>query len=409
MGASLLLLSPFLSVLLLHFLSLCQLTTAFITSVPPNHPQRRLDNNRVSTVQQIARATPKKNQHFTLIVAKSTENNNEYEYDEGVCKNAVGTYRPFAEHAWFKLLEDTDWFVPDDTLPPELSFNKAPAKGFPEGSIVRMEAKALRPAKPSRVVRYARYALLETLVSVPPPSSSSSSSSSSKDETPNRQYNSTAGIQVLNLVIFPSENTNLPVFGADLVSLPGDKHLLLLDAQPMEEKRCHQHHWKDWYRKHVIDGQDSNDRNNNKPAFAWGGDIPEPVAKYVSDYALWTRLVGGTGSSSPAADPAKTQAETEIDATTTTTKDPITQIQTQVWDAYRDHLDLYLELLSQYEKKKLQDGNMQVLGGEKNGQEPYIEYRLNNDPAKPMLKSLFGEEFTERLLQEVLFPELKQL
>jgi hypothetical protein len=35
----------------------------------------------------------------------------------------------------------------------------------------------------------------------------------------------------------------------------------------------------------------------------------------------------------------------------------------------------------------------------------YLEYRLANDPARPMLKSLYGPEWTERLLNEVLFPK----
>jgi phycoerythrobilin:ferredoxin oxidoreductase len=60
--------------------------------------------------------------------------------------------------------------------------------------------------------------------------------------------------------------------------------------------------------------------------------------------------------------------------------------------------------LFQYEKEQIGDKETE----ESNDQEAYIQYRLNNDPAKPMLKGLYGEEFTDRVLQEVLFPELKQ-
>jgi phycoerythrobilin:ferredoxin oxidoreductase len=38
-----------------------------------------------------------------------------------------------------------------------------------------------------------------------------------------------------------------------------------------------------------------------------------------------------------------------------------------------------------------------------NGQNNYLKYRRENDPARPMLSSLFGEEFTESLIKEVLF------
>ena len=38
-----------------------------------------------------------------------------------------------------------------------------------------------------------------------------------------------------------------------------------------------------------------------------------------------------------------------------------------------------------------------------NGQNNYLKYREDNDPARPMLSSLFGKEFTESLIKEVLF------
>ena len=38
-----------------------------------------------------------------------------------------------------------------------------------------------------------------------------------------------------------------------------------------------------------------------------------------------------------------------------------------------------------------------------NGQNNYLKYRKDNDPARPMLSSLFGKEFTESLIEEVLF------
>ena len=37
------------------------------------------------------------------------------------------------------------------------------------------------------------------------------------------------------------------------------------------------------------------------------------------------------------------------------------------------------------------------------GQNNYLQYRKNKDPARPMLSSLFGKEFTESLINEVLF------
>jgi hypothetical protein len=38
--------------------------------------------------------------------------------------------------------------------------------------------------------------------------------------------------------------------------------------------------------------------------------------------------------------------------------------------------------------------------------EAYLQYRLENDPARPMLRALYGEEWSEEVLTTVLFPSL---
>jgi phycoerythrobilin:ferredoxin oxidoreductase len=58
------------------------------------------------------------------------------------------------------------------------------------------------------------------------------------------------------------------------------------------------------------------------------------------------------------------------------------------------HLDIYLNLVSEFSGTPV----------ENNSQREYIRYRHENDPARPMLKSLYGESWTERLLSQVMFP-----
>ena len=165
---------------------------------------------------------------------------------------------------------------------------------------------------------------------------------------------------MLNFVVIPSEKTSLPVLGIDLVSLPGNRHLLLLDAQPMVQPNPYEDHWKAWYETFVAD-------NSN---FPWGGDFPEPVQQYVSKYSLWTRLQ-------------------ELE-------DPVSIIQTNVWEAFVKHLDVYMDLLKNSDMDSVQGPNHQP---------GYLEYRRNNDPAKPMLVSLYGPEWTDQVLEQVLFPQ----
>jgi phycoerythrobilin:ferredoxin oxidoreductase len=262
-----------------------------------------------------------------------------------------------------------------------LAKNTATAKGFPSGSVVRMENRALQPADGGSPIRYARAALLETLVA-PAPDAGDSETTDDKIHA--------SGIQVLNLVIFPSE-PHLPVFGADFVSLPGNKHLLLLDAQPMipttiitspsTDNNSYSDNFKDWHARYCS-GEETN--------FPWGGAMPEKVMSYVSPNAMWSRL----GSSAVA-------KAVEGDTTPSPViEDPVTLIQGQLWQAYQEHMDLYLGMLeseSQSSKKAEEVDNHR---------DKYLQYRLDNDPARPMLKALYGEEWTEKVLTEVLFPPL---
>ena len=271
---------------------------------------------------------------------------------------ARGLYKRFADIAMNKLSQSCLFQTLE--VPPELATKQAPAKGMKD-AVVRITTHAMVPSsKATDLVQYSRITLLETVPSV------------TNDEPSDNASNNTHvhGIHVLNFVVLPSNKTTLPVLGIDLVSLPGGRHLLLMDAQPMVNDNNPtadlpwENHWQDWYEKHVAD-------NNVK--FPWGGDFPEAVQQYVSKHSLWTRLQ-------------------EVE-------NPTDVIQEDVWKAFVDHLDVYLDLLRRYEGEK----NEEVLGD--NNQVAYLQYRRGNDPAKPMLNSLYGAEWTDRLLDEVLFPK----
>lgn len=279
-------------------------------------------------------------------------------------RGPVGLYKQYADYATEKLLS-TGWLTEDSSISKDLAANEAPARGAKTESVVRITTKALVPTISKPLIRYARITLLETI-----PLESDISISSISPE----------GIQVLNFVVLPNDQTTLPVLGIDLVSLPGSKHLLLLDAQPMAEPNPHEGHWESWFNQHVR-----NDDNETKESlkYAWGGDFPDAVQKYVSKYALWTRLqnlsesIGdeGTGTSSLALD----------------------TIQRDLFSAFQAHLDAYLELLGNY------TDNLEAVEGD-NHQPSYLDYRRSNDPAKPMLNSLYGVDWTQSLLDNVLFP-----
>ncbi len=284
---------------------------------------------------------------------------------DGDCGTAVGLYKQYADYAAEQLL-GTGWLKEDPSIPEDLSANQSPARGTKIESIVRITTKALVPTNDKPLIRYARITLLETV----PLESDDSAKSVSPD-----------GIQVLNFIVLPNKDTTLPVLGIDLVSLPGSKHLLLLDAQPMAEPNPHEGHWEGWYNKHA---KSSGNKDEESLKYAWGGDFPEPVQKYVSKYALWTRL--------------QNLSESLDDDGTQKTSLALDAIQGDLFPAFQGHVDAYLELLGNYAD------SIEAVEGE-NHQPSYLDYRRNNDPAKPMLNSLYGAEWTQSLLDNVLFPK----
>ena len=73
-------------------------------------------------------------------------------------------------------------------------------------------------------------------------------------------------------------------------------------------------------------------------------------------------------------------------------------IDKQLYTSFKEYLDLYLEIL--FESKEV---NIELQKELINGQNNYLNYRRDNDPARPMLSSLFGKEFTESIIKEGLF------
>lgn len=273
---------------------------------------------------------------------------------------AKGLYAPFAKAAW-EAWEATGWFNISTATHDE---RYAPAKGFPPGSQVRMTIQSVAAVQgmTNIPVAYARFALLETLVAVDP------------DDTKAARQPNHAGIQVLNAVVIPRVGSALPVWGADFVALPGNKHLLLLDAQPMTDNKqitcITEDFFASWYKE----------QHDVANVWPWAGDLPPEVQPYVSSQALWTRLTLPDNS-----------GEKNVSSHN---RPPTEKIAEQLLPAMKDHLDQYFQML-----KERADG-VDV----ENWLRPYLEYRLAKDPARPMLKSLYGDEWTEDTLQSILFP-----
>jgi phycoerythrobilin:ferredoxin oxidoreductase len=169
-----------------------------------------------------------------------------------------------------------------------------------------------------------------------------------------------AALQVLNFVIFPHLNYDLPFFGGDLVTLPGG-HLIALDMQPLfRDDPAYQAKFTqpilpifEKYQQHLP----------------WGGDFPEEAQQFFSPAFLWTR--------------SKDNAVVE----------------THVFEAFQEYLQAYLDFVDQAEPiedpEKLQEIEAAHLR--------YLRYRAEKDPARGMFNRFYGPEWTEEYIHGFLF------
>ena len=167
-------------------------------------------------------------------------------------------------------------------------------------------------------------------------------------------------LQVLNFVIFPRLNYDLPFFGGDLVTLPGG-HLIALDMQPLFRD---EESYQEKYTKPILPIFDK-----YKDELEWGGDFPEEATAFFSPAFLWTR-----------------PSENEVVSTT-------------VFDAFKDYLDAYLTFVDQAEPVTDPDELERI----HKSQLKYLRYRAEKDPARGMFNRLYGSEWTEEYIHGFLF------
>ena len=168
---------------------------------------------------------------------------------------------------------------------------------------------------------------------------------------------------VMNLVISPLNNYDLPFFGADFVTLPNG-HLIALDLQPAlkDDIKHTQHVWDKLKPIHAK-------WQSKLPS---GGNIPSEAKQYFSPAFLWSRIPLGE--------------EGDV------------LISKIIKPAFNEYLNCFLDLVKDA-KMISKERSFQLL----NGQKKYMRYRAEKDPARGMLRGFFGESWTEGYINNILF------
>tara|TARA_Y100000589_G_scaffold278054_1_gene273374 strand:+ start:701 stop:1462 length:762 start_codon:yes stop_codon:yes gene_type:complete len=168
---------------------------------------------------------------------------------------------------------------------------------------------------------------------------------------------------VLNFLIIPNTQYNIPFLGIDFVSLP-NYHLIVLDFQP--SLTISKQFNKDLLNQLLI----IKDEFHQKVPLT--AKMSEHLSQFFSPAVIWSKL------------PKVDNSEKLIN--------------NYLFPTFKKYLDLYLIIL--FNAKEV---DLEIQKDLINGQSHYLEYRKCKDPARPMLKVLFGETFTESLINNLLF------
>tara|TARA_Y100000589_G_scaffold148066_1_gene141559 strand:- start:771 stop:1532 length:762 start_codon:yes stop_codon:yes gene_type:complete len=168
---------------------------------------------------------------------------------------------------------------------------------------------------------------------------------------------------VYNFLIIPNSQYNVPFFGIDFVSLP-NYHLIVLDFQPSLNV-------SQQFEKELLNELLSiKDEFHQRVPIA--AKMSQQIEEFFSPAVIWSKL------------PKVEESEKLIN--------------NHLYPTFQKYLDLYLNILFRAKEVDLKFQKAII-----DGQNHYLEYRKSKDPARPMLKVLFGEKFTESLINNLLF------
>lgn len=168
---------------------------------------------------------------------------------------------------------------------------------------------------------------------------------------------------VLNFLIIPNILYNFPFLGIDFVTLP-KYHLIVMDFQPSIS--VNRQFEKNLLSKLIKLKDDFHDEVPRAESMS------QEMAGFFSPGVIWAKLPSDKSSD--------------------------VLINNYLYPTFEKYLNLYFTNLFKAEKE-----NLLMQRELSNGQDHYLNFRKRKDPARPMLKVLFGESYTESLINNLLF------
>ncbi|MEM8637209.1 MAG: 15,16-dihydrobiliverdin:ferredoxin oxidoreductase [Cyanobacteria bacterium P01_G01_bin.54] len=167
--------------------------------------------------------------------------------------------------------------------------------------------------------------------------------------------------QVFNGVIYPSFKYEMPVLGIDLLYFGKKKNLVVIDFQPLFRDED--------YQSKYIEPMSALRYKYDDLAQDLGMRFYD-ANQYFSKNLLFARVDERS-------------------------------VEERVFPAFKDYVDLYLEVFEQVEAIESPEGIQRIVQAQKD----YDQYSAERDPAHGLFSSYFGEEWANRFLYEFLFAD----
>ena len=173
---------------------------------------------------------------------------------------------PFSE--WYvEIMQLFSTKMNDSMIPINIQADYAFSQGKLGNSSIEFQCNAF---KSSKYIDYLRYVSFQSV-----------------DTGTNSTKVATNKFSVFNFVVLPNLDSNIPILGIDIITLPGGS-LAAIDFQPLipgNGTSDYERYFNSSIYKPYREMFDKHIKN-----FPSGGALPEKSRKYFSPYVLWTRL-----------------------------------------------------------------------------------------------------------------------
>ncbi|PWA62109.1 phytochromobilin:ferredoxin oxidoreductase, chloroplast / phytochromobilin synthase (HY2) [Artemisia annua] len=181
---------------------------------------------------------------------------------------------------------------------------------------------------------------------------------------------SSDGMQVLDLAIFPEVEYDLPIFCANFFTTgPETKTSYYRDLNPLHDVMNETRYKEKYYKSLIPLGLKYTE------LLPWGGKLTSESLKFFSPMVIWTKF------------------------------SPSHEKHDILFSAFKDYYKAWLSLMDQAKEET----DISQIGLNREAQHRYLTWRAQKDPGYNLLKRLIGETLAKGVVNKFLFNGVKEL